>query len=384
MSGNHHAVDVSRKDRAQAADSADRIYVASQWALMRMRFQRHKLGQIGLVVLCILYAVAIFSPFLMLRPVGERSEYVLMAPTRLHFRDAEGRFHVRPFVYGVSSEIDLEVFERKFVQDTTETYKLRFFAPSEEYELWGIFTLSRRFIGVEDGGVFYPLGTDSLGRCMYSRIVSGSAISLSIGLTGVLVSFVLGCIFGGISGYRGGLADLIIQRIIEFMNGIPTIPLWMALSAAIPSTWPPLRVYWAITIILALAGWTGLARTIRGKLLQLREEDYVLAAQIAGASDGRIIARHMLPSFMSYLIVHITLAIPGMILGETSLSFLGLGLRPPTVSWGVLAQQAQNIRSVAENPWLMWPVAMVIITVFAFNFLGDALRDAADPYSVRK
>jgi len=328
--------------------------------------------------------VAIFSPFLMLRPVDERSEYVLMSPTSVRFVDADGRFHLRPFVYGVRSQINLENFERTYVPDTSRIYPLQLLAPSEEYKLWGVIRMNRRLLGVEEGGVFYPMGTDSLGRCMYSRIVSGSSISLSIGLTGVLVSFILGCIFGGISGYRGGFVDLVVQRIIEFMNGIPTIPLWMALSAAIPSTWPSLRVYWAITIILALAGWTGLARTIRGKLLQLREEDYVLAAQIAGASDWRIIRRHMLPSFMSYLIVHITLAIPGMILGETSLSFLGLGLRPPTVSWGVLTQQAQNIRTVSENPWLMWPVAMVIITVFAFNFVGDALRDAADPYSVRK
>ncbi|MBA7549744.1 Dipeptide transport system permease protein DppC [subsurface metagenome] len=226
----------------------------------------------------------------------------------------------------------------------------------------------------------FLFGTDKLGRDLFSRNIYAARISLSIGLVGVVFSFVLGCILGGISGYYGGAADMIIQRIIEFLLCIPTIPLWMGLSAALPPEWSPIKVYFGITIILAIRGWCGLARVVRGKLLELREEDFAMAAKIAGATDGRVITRHLLPSFLSYLIVNLTLAIPWMILGETSLSFLGLGLRPPVVSWGVLLKQAQNFRTVALHPWLLIPGLFVIITVLTFNFLGDGLRDAADPY----
>jgi peptide/nickel transport system permease protein len=226
----------------------------------------------------------------------------------------------------------------------------------------------------------FLFGTDPMGRDMFSRVIHAARISLSIGLVGVAISFILGCIIGGISGYFGGSVDIVIQRIIEFLGGIPHLPLWMALSAAVPTNWPAVRVYFGITIILSIVGWTGLARTVRSKLFQLREEDYVLAALISGASEMRIITRHLLPGFMSYLIVRLTLAIPGMILGETSLSFLGLGLQPPTVSWGVLLRNAQNVRTVALQPWLLIPAVFVIVTVLCFNFLGDGLRDAADPY----
>jgi len=219
-----------------------------------------------------------------------------------------------------------------------------------------------------------------LGRDLFSRTIYASRISLSIGLVGVAISFILGCILGGISGYYGGRADMIIQRVIEFLISIPTIPLWMALSAALPASWSPIKIYFAITIILSIVGWCGLARVVRGKIISLREEDFSMAAKIAGATDSRIIIRHLLPSFLSYLVVHLTLAIPNMILGETSLSFLGLGLRPPVVSWGVLLKEAQNFRTVALHPWLLIPGLFVIVTVLAFNFLGDGLRDAADPY----
>ena len=250
---------------------------------------------------------------------------------------------------------------------------------ADPYKLWGVIRTDLHLFGTRDGEAFL-LGTDRLGRDMLSRVIHGARISLSIGLLGVLISFVLGCILGGVSGYYGGTVDLIVQRTIEFIISIPTIPLWMALSAALPANWPALRVYFAITVILALQGWAGLARVVRGKLLELREEEFVMAARIAGQGGGAIIRRHLLPSFMSYLIVNITLAIPGMILGETALSFLGLGLRPPVVSWGVLLKDAQNFRTVSIHPWLLIPGIFVVVTVLMFNFLGDGLRDAADPY----
>ena len=228
--------------------------------------------------------------------------------------------------------------------------------------------------------MIYLFGTDDLGRDMFARVLHAGRISLSIGLLGVAFSFVLGLLFGGLSGFYGGAVDLVIQRVVEFLISIPQIPLWMALSAALPANWPPLRVYFGITIILSIVGWTGLARVVRGKLLELRESDFVMAAKVAGSLDGAIIRKHLLPSFMSYLIVSLTLAVPGMILGETSLSFLGLGLRPPVVSWGVLLQKGQNLRTVALHPWLLIPAGFVVVTVLAFNFLGDGLRDAADPY----
>lgn len=377
-------VESERTSRARTTSAVEDIYVASQWQLMWRHFKKHRLGLIGLVVLVVLYTGAILSQPLSVHPIARRSEYILMQPTRIHFVDEEGSFNFLPFIYGIESDIDTEEFHRIYTEDKTEKYNLRLFVRGDPYKLWGIFPANLHVIGVEEGGELYLFGTDNLGRDLFSRTISASSISLSIGFIGVVISFVLGSILGGVSGYRGGMLDLVLQRIIEFIQGIPTVPLWMALSAAIPQSWPPLRIYFAITIILSLAGWTGLARTVRGKLLQLREDDYVMAAQVAGASDWRIIGKHLLPSFLSYLIVSITLAIPGMILGETALSFLGLGLRPPTISWGVLMQDAQNIRTVSENPWLMWPVFMVITSVLAFNFVGDAARDAADPYSVQR
>jgi peptide/nickel transport system permease protein len=363
----------------RALSAEERVYAASQWKLMWLRFRRHRLAMIGFAIVALLYVVTIFHGFMAPYEKATRTEYIYMAPQRVYFHDGE-RFSLRPFVYGTTVERDLATMSRIFTEDRSVRYYIKWFAPGDPYYFLGIFRTDIHLFGVEEGGTIFLMGTDQLGRDLFSRILYGAAISLSIGLVGVITSFLLGIILGGISGYYGGMTDNIIQRIIEFLISIPTIPLWMGLSAAVPVNWPPERIYFAITFILALTGWTGLARIVRSKLLEVRESDFVMAARLAALRDREIIAQHMLPSTMSYLIVHMTLAIPGMILGETALSFLGLGLQPPVVSWGVLLQQAQNIGAVNTYPWLMWPAVFVVVTVLAFNFMGDGLRDSADPY----
>ena len=354
-------------------------FFASSWKLMRRKFFRHKLAILGGSILLLFYIMSIFANFFSpYDPFTRYPDYAESPPQKIHI------FHkgklVAPFVYGLEPKVDPVTLRRGYEPDESERYPIRFFSKGYEYKFWGLFKTSIHFITVSEPGVMFLFGTDPMGRDMFARVVHAARISLSIGLVGVAISFILGCIIGGISGYFGGTVDIVIQRIIEFLGGIPHLPLWMALSAAVPTNWPAVRVYFGITIILSIVGWTGLARTVRSKLFQLREEDYVLAAFICGASEMRIIIRHLLPGFMSYLIVRLTLAIPGMILGETSLSFLGLGLQPPTVSWGVLLRNAQNVRTVALQPWLLIPAVFVIVTVLCFNFLGDGLRDAADPY----
>lgn len=357
----------------------ERYYVASQWELIWRKFKKHKLALFGGTILIILYLTAILCEFFSPYNIYKRyPKYIYCPPQRIHFFDEEG-FHLRPFVYGLKGHTDPETLRRKYTIDKTKKYPLYFFIHGEEYKLWNLFSGDIHFFGVKDG-VMFLFGTDKLGRDIFSRNLYASRISLSIGLVGVAISFVLGCALGGVSGYYGGVADTIIQRIIEFLISIPTIPLWMALSAALPPRWPPIKVYFGITIILSIVGWSGLARVVRGKLLELREEDFVMAARISGTGETRIIARHLLPSFASYLIVNLTLRIPWMILGETSLSFLGLGIRPPAVSWGALLKDGQNIRTIAQSPWLLIPGFFVIVTVLAFSFVGDGLRDAADPY----
>ncbi len=275
---------------------------------------------------------------------------------------------------------DPATMTRTYVQDPSQTFDVQLFGRGEDYKILGLIETNIRLFTVEEGGNLFFFGTDSLGRDMYSRILKGAMVSLSIGLVGVGLAFALGAVIGGFSGYYGGAFDTFTQRFIEFLISVPTIPLWLALSAAIPVSWSALQVYFAISLILSLEAWPGMARVVRGKMLQIREEDFVLDAQLAGANDWRIVVVHMLPSFASYLIVQLTLSVPGMILGETALSFLGLGLRPPVISWGVLIQDAQNVRSVIMYPWLLIPGAFVVFTVLAFNFFGDGLRDAADPY----
>lgn len=364
------------------ATNDERVLVASQWQLMWWKFRRHKLALISGVVVLLLYLVAALVEFIApYDPDLQDTRHAYQPPTAIHFVDDAGRFHLRPFIYGTTRKRDLETLTLVFAEDKSKIYPIQLFAKGRPYRLFGVIPTDRHLFGVdsEEEKVFL-VGADRQGRDMFSRVIYGTRISMSVGLVGVALSFVLGILIGGISGYYGGTLDTIIQRVIEFLRAMPTIPLWMSLSAALPPNWPPLRVYFAITIILSLIGWTGLARVVRGRFLALREEDFVMAARLSGSSKMRIILRHMVPSFASHIIAALTLAVPEMILSETSLSFLGLGLRYPAISWGVLLQEAQNIRSVATAPWLLAPGVAVVIAVLALNFLGDGLRDAADPY----
>ena len=357
----------------------DRYFVASQWQLMWRKFTRHRLAIAGGAVLAVFYLFATFSEFFATHDILKHdAEFVYMRPQKIRFGDQNG-WGLRPFVYDVQKVVDRKAFRRVYKEDPDTRHYIRFFVHGDPYKLWGIWEADLRLLGVEEGA-FYLFGTDKLGRDLYSRTVYASRISLSIGLVGVFLSFVLGCTMGGISGYYGGKPDMVIQRGIEILISLPTIPLWMALSAALPTHWGTLKTYFAITIILSMFGWAGLARVVRGKLLELRQQDFVTAARVAGRGEGKIVALHLLPSFLSYLIVSLTLAVPYMILGETALSFLGLGLRPPVVSWGTLLKDAQNVHAVLLHPWLLIPGLFVVVAVLAFNFLGDGLRDAADPY----
>lgn len=355
----------------------EEILVASQWRLMWLKFRRHRLAMIGMIGIVSLYLMVAINGFLSPYPTEARTPYPYAPPNGLHlFRNGT----IDPYVYGLTAKADPLTMTRSYVQDPSQQFDVHFFARGADYKFFGLIPTNIHLVQPAEGGALLLFGTDELGRDVFSRTLNGATISLSIGLVGVLISFVLGAILGGFSGYYGGPFDTVIQRLIEFLITIPTIPLWLAISAAIPQGWSAVQVYFAISIILSLEGWTGLARIVRGKLLQVREEDFVLDAQLGGASDWRIVVVHMLPSFVSYLIVSLTLSVPAMIIGETALSFLGLGLRPPVVSWGVLLQQAQNVRSVTLYPWLMLPALFVIITILAFSFFGDGLRDAADPY----
>ncbi len=352
--------------------------------LARLRFRRHRLAMVAGGVLVFLYLLAIFCEFISPYAPEQRNVRAINAPPMdIRFFDAEGRFHLRPFVYGLDLNINPDTWMREYQEDTSVRYELRFFSPGVPYQMWGILDADRHLVGVDQDGdaYFHWLGTDSLGRDMFSRILYGARVSLSIGIVGVGLTLFLGVLLGGFAGYLGGIVDNSVQRITEVLQSIPTLPLWMALSAALPAAWSPITTYFGVTIILSLFGWTTLARQVRGRFLSMREEDVVVAARQLGANDTRVVVRHMLPSFTSHIITTATLAVPAMILGETALSFLGIGLRAPVVSWGVLLQQAQNYQVIVMTPWLLMPGAFIVVTVIAFNLLGDGLRDAADPYT---
>jgi len=368
------------EDRRAAEESV--VYVASQWQLMRWRFQRHKLAVVSMFVLAVLYFVAVFAEFIApYDPLEFRRQLIYAPPQRIHIFDEAG-FHWPPFVYGIERRRDPVSYKITYEVARDEKHSVGLFVHGYPYKLLGLFPTDIHLFGTENNsGPLFLLGTDRLGRDLFSRIIYGARISLSIGLVGVFTSLVLGILIGGLSGYYGGIVDTISQRFIEFLRSVPQIPLWMALSAAIPMSWPPLRIYFGITVVLSFIGWTGMARVVRGRFLSLREEDFVLAARLSGSSEMRIILHHMVPSFLSYIIASVTLAIPGMILGETSLSFLGVGLREPVVSWGVLLNDAQLLSNLVAAPWLLWPAVPVVVAVLCFNSLGDGLRDAADPYS---
>lgn len=367
-----------------AVEEEARIYVASQWKLTWWRFRKHKVAMVSGAVVIFVYLVALFAEFLAPFPTDMyNSRYTFAPPQRVHlFLNTEEGLKFQPHVNGFDVEIDPVALRRTFVVDPDVVYPIGFFVEGFSYRLLGLFETNIHLIGpINPADPMYLLGADRLGRDVFSRLVFGTRISMSIGLVGVFLSFILGILLGGVSGLYGGMADNLIQRLIEFIRSVPTIPLWLGLAAALPMTWSPLAVYFGITVILSLIGWTDLARVVRGRFLTLRTEDFVMAARLDGASQQRIIWKYMVPSFTSHIIASLTLAIPGMILAETALSFLGLGLRPPIVSWGVLLQEAQNIRAVATAPWLLTPGIAVVVTVLALNFLGDGLRDAADPYS---
>jgi peptide/nickel transport system permease protein len=357
----------------------EKYFLATQWQLMWWKLKRHRLAVWSGIFLLALYGSIFFSEILAPYALDTRTTSALYHPPQSINLFHEGEF-VGPFVYGTKSKFDLAKFEWQHVEDRTKVEPVRFFCLGDKYEYFGLIEGSFHLFCPAKNGKLFLLGTDRLGRDVLSRIIYGARISLTVGLFGIIISFSIGIVIGGLAGYYGGWVDSISQRLIEIIRSFPELPLWMALSAALPVTWSPILIYFGITIILGLLDWTGLARAVRSKLLSLREEDFTTAAVLMGAKPSRVIGRHLVPNFMSHLIASATLSIPNMILGETALSFLGLGLRPPITSWGVLLVEAQNINVVALYPWLMLPVVPVILTILAFNFLGDGLRDAADPY----
>ena len=369
-----------------AVDNASaRLAVASQWQLVWWAFRRHRLAMAGLVITAAMYIIAIVPGFFAVNdPSQQNARAAFHPPQTLHLIDSseDGSWSVRPYIYPYVLKRDPKTLAAVYAQDQTRKVYLQMFGQGYEYSVLGLFNSTTHLFASENARQpLFFFGADRLGRCVFSRIMVGTQISLSVGLVGVFLALSIGIVLGGISGYYGGRIDFAIQRVIELVLSLPTIPIWLAASAAVPQNWPATLNYFMITLILSLTGWAQLARVVRGRFLSLRTEEFVTAARLDGASEGRIIFRHMLPSFASHIIASISLAIPTMILAETSLSFLGLGLQPPTISWGVLLREAQNIRSIATAPWLFLPGVAVVIAVIALNFLGDGLRDASDPYN---
>jgi peptide/nickel transport system permease protein len=363
---------------------AERVSVATQWQLVWWRFRKHKLALASAVVLVVFYTFVAFADFLAYAdPVASEAQRGLIAPQALHLFDG-GSFATVDALVGSR---DPQTFKRVYVVDPNQRIPVRLFARGYEYRLFGLIPMDLHLIGVDADGrtaenSLFVLGTDIQGRDQWSRLMYATQVSLLIGLSSVAISLFLGVLLGGLAGYFGGLVDTLVMRLVEILRSIPTIPLWMGVGAALPKEWDIIRVFFVMTILFALIQWTELARVVRGRFLSLREEDFVMAAELAGCSRMRIIFRHMVPSFLSHIIAATTLALPAIIIFETSLSFLGLGLRPPAISWGVMLQQASNVQTLAISPWLLIPAAPVIVAILAFNFLGDGLRDAADPYGI--
>lgn len=363
----------------------EELAAAGQWTLIWNKFVRNKVAVVSAVFIILLYLVGAFAEFLAPGdPNASRPQYTYAPPQPIGWfvPDADGGTRFQPHVKGYAIEVDPDSFRRTFVPSDDQIVPIGLFVEGEPYRMWGLFETNRHLVGpLQANEPMYLLGTDRLGRDLLSRLIHGTRISMSIGLIGVAMSLVLGIVLGSLSGYYGGWVDTAIQRLIEVVSAMPTIPLWLGLAAAIPLTWSPLQVYFVITLIVSLLGWTGLAREVRGRFFALKSEDFVTAARLDGSRERRIIFRHILPSLTSHILAVVTLAIPTMIIAETALSFLGIGLKPPVVSWGVLLQDAQNIRTVSSAPWLLiWPSAAVVLAVLSFNFFGDGLRDAADPY----
>ncbi|MFI4999411.1 MAG: ABC transporter permease [Reyranellales bacterium] len=358
----------------------EKYYMAGQWKLMWWRFRRHRPAVVSMVFLLLIYFSTMISEWIAPYDLNTRhAKYIFAPPQGIHFIH-DGKF-LGPFVYALKEKRDLETLQRVYTADPTKPEQLRFFCHGAPYQFWDVIPGSFHLVCPPTDSTLFLFGTDRLGRDMFSRIVYAARISLTIGLIGISLSFTLALILGGLAGYYGGWVDMVVQRLTEILKSFPHLPLWLALSAALPVTWSPLLIYFGITLILALLDWPSLGRAVRSKLLSLREEDYAAAAQMMGATPARIIGRHLLPGFMSHLIASATLSIPSMILAETALSFLGLGLRPPITSWGVLLNEATDINVVAVNWWLMLPVVPVILVILAYQFLGDGMRDAADPYA---
>lgn len=363
------------------AEAEERVSVATQWQLVWWRFRKHRLALASAGVLCIFYLVVLFADFLAYAdPLASEATRGLIAPQTIQLFDAGG-----PSVPALVGTRDPQTFKRVYVADPNQRVGVRLFAHGFEYRWLGFIPMDIHLIGVEGDNKtaensLFLLGTDVQGRDLWSRLMYGTQVSMLIGLVSVTLSLFLGVLLGGLAGYFGGLIDTLVMRVVEILRSIPQIPLWMGVGAALPKEWDILRVFFVMTLVFALIQWTELARVVRGRFLSLREEDFVMAAELAGCGRMRIIFRHMVPSFLSHIIAATTLALPQIIIFETSLSFLGLGLRPPAISWGVMLQQASNVQTLAISPWLLIPAAPVILAILAFNFLGDGLRDAADPY----
>ncbi len=376
---------VLERPEAVSLEAQDKLNLLKPRQLAWRRFKRHRLALISGFVLIVMYVVTGFAEFFAPYATTSRNVTAINAPPMdVRFFEVDGTFHLRPFVYGYDLHINEQTWAREYTENPSKIYPLYFFAQGEEYELWNLIKGDTHlFIAKNDAGDGYIhfLGTDQLGRDVFSRVIYGGRVSLSIGMLGIGLTLILGVLFGGFAGYLGGWIDRIVQRMIEVLQSLPTLPLWMALTAALPAHWSSLRIYFGVTIILSLFGWTALARQVRGRFLALRNEDFVIAARLIGSGRSRIIFKHMMPSFLSHTITTATLAVPGVILGETALSFLGIGIRPPIVSWGVLMEQAQNYQVISMTPWILYPGLFVVIAVMAFNVLGDGLRDAADPYN---